>query len=266
MKVEVFDLQGKYVEQIELPKIFEEPVREDLIRRAVLAAQSSRRQPYGTNIMAGLRTSAHYHGRRRIRPTIVMMGREMARLPRLHGKTVPFLNFAARLVPQAVKGREAHPPKVEKIWKQKINEKERKKAVRSAIAATAVKTLVAARGHRISSLKNVPVVVEDDLQKISKTKELIEFLKKIGLEEELKRISKRKIRAGKGKMRGRKYRTKVGPLFVVAEDKGISKAVKNILGADVCLVKNLSAELLAPGTVPGRLTIFTKSALQKLGE
>lgn len=262
MKANVFDLQGKTVGEIELPKIFSEAVREDLIRRAVLATQSKRRQPYGIDPMAGKRSSAHYHGYRRHRYR--MMNVEMARMPRLHGKTVPFLNYAARFVPQATKGREAHPPKVEKIWEQKINDKERKKAIHSAIAATAVKEIVSKRGHKISNL-SLPIVVEDGLQKIKKTKELVEFLDKIGLNDELERTKERKVRAGKGKMRGRKYKKKIGPLFVISKDEGITKAVKNLPGSQVCLVQNLSAESLAPGTHAGRLTIFTKSVIEKLG-
>ena len=118
----------------------------------------------------------------------------------------------------------------------------------------------------INGIEELPIVVVDDLQKISKTKELEEFLKKIGLEPELERAKERKIRAGKGKMRGRRYKKKIGPLIVVAQDEGISKAGKNLPGVDVCLVENLNVELLAPGAMPGRLTIFTKSAIEKLKE
>ncbi|MBU5537644.1 MAG: 50S ribosomal protein L4 [Candidatus Aenigmatarchaeota archaeon] len=262
MKVDVLDLEGKPIGKIELPKVFEEPIREDLVLRAVLSSQSKRRQPYGPDPMAGKRTSAHYHGVRRTRYS--MMNREMARLPRLHAKTVPWLQMRARFVPQAVGGRRAHPPLVERVWAQKINKKERRKAVRSALAATAVKEIVAKRGHQIQDVKELPIIVEDKLQELKKTKDVIKFLVKIGLEKELERIRKRKIRAGKGKMRGRKYKTKIGPLFVITTDDGINKAVKNIPGCDVCKVENLSAEKLAPGAHVGRLTIFTKSAIEKL--
>ena len=266
MKVNILDLNGKPTEEIELPKVFSEPIREDLILRAVLSTQTKKRQPYGTDPLAGKRTAAHFHGGRPGRTGAhrwAMIGREMARLPRLHGKTVPWLSFRARFVPQAVKGREAFPPLVEKIWEQKINDKEKKHAVRSAIAATAIKELVAKRGHKIEKLQ-VPIVIDDSLQKISKTKELVELLKKIGLEHELERIQEKKIRAGKGKSRGRKYKSKTGPLFVITEDKGIGNAVKNLIGCHVCRVENLSAEYLAPGAAAGRLSIFTKSALEKL--
>lgn len=262
MKAIVIDLQGNKKEEINLPKVFSEPVRDDLIKRAVLSVWSNSRQPYGPDWMAGKRTSAHYHGYRRHRYT--MMNREMARLPRLHGKTVPFLYFRAKFVPHAMGGRTAHAPLPEKIWSKKINDKERMKAIRSAIAATAVKDLVTKRGHRIGK-SEVPIVVEDNLQNLKKTKDVVNFLAKIGLVEEMERISEKKIRAGKGKMRGRKYKTKVGPLLVVADDKGIVRAAGNMTGVDVCKVGNLSVDLLAPGTKPGRLAIFTKSAVEKLG-
>lgn len=261
MKVDVFDLNGKAVEKIDLPAVFREQVREDLIRRAVLATQSKHRQAYGTDPYAGLRSSAHYHGMRHHRYT--MMNKEMARMPRIHGKTSPMLTWRARLVPQSVKGRVAHPPVVEKVWEQKINDKERKKAIRSAIAATAVKQLVARRGHKFP-FEELPIVVDDEFQSLKKSKDVVVFFKKIGLDKELERISEKKVRVGRGKNRGRKYKKKIGPLVVVAEDKGIFNAVKNIQGVSVCKVSNLGAEYLAPGTMAGRLTIFTKSALENL--
>ena len=67
-------------------------------------------------------------------------------------------------------------------------------------------------------------------------------------------------------MRGRKYKRKVGPLFVISEDKGIARAAKNISGTEVVETKKVGAIHLAPGTHPGRLTIFTESAIKKLGE
>ncbi|MCD6371612.1 MAG: 50S ribosomal protein L4 [Candidatus Aenigmarchaeota archaeon] len=262
--VNVYDLDGKPLGKIKLPKIFETKVREDLIWRAVLSTLSKKRQPYGTDVLAGKRTSAHYHGRRRTRYTMMNIGR--ARLPRLHGHTVPWLSLVARFVPQARKGRRAHPPKVEKIWEEKINKKERRLAIASAIAATAIKDYVLGRGHKVENLKDLPIVVDDKIQEIKKTKELEEFLRKIGLEEELKRVKRKKIRAGKGKIRGRRYKKKIGPLIIIAEDKGISKAAKNLPGIDVIRVENLNAYMLAPGAHPGRLTIWSKSAIEKLKE
>ena len=172
MKVTVFNLQGKSTGKIDLLSVFSVDFRPDLITRAVLALQSLRRQPYGSDELAGLRTSAHYHGRRRTRWTMMM--RDMARMPRLHA-TSPHLTWRARKVPQAVKGRRAHPPKVEKVWVQKINEKEYRLALRSAIAATAKKEIVEKRGHKIERIKELPLVVKDKIESVKKTKDLEKF-------------------------------------------------------------------------------------------
>jgi len=262
--VSVLGIDGKEIEKMELPKVFYYPVREDLILRAFLAIKSHKRQPYGTNKLSGLRTSAHYHGRRRSRYT--MMNREIARHQRLHGKTVPFIFWQARVAPQTKGGRLAHPPVVEKKWYQKINKKERIKAIISAIAATSLKEFVKARGHRVEDVKELPIIVDDKIEEVKKAKQIVELLKKIGLDKELERVKEKKVRAGKGKMRGRRYKKKVGILFVVNEDRGISMAARNLPGCEVVKAKDLSVEQLAPGGKQGRLTIFTKSAILKLGE
>lgn len=261
MKVNVFNLKGKPMEQIDLPEVFTESYRPDLIKRVVLALQSQRRQPYGPDPLAGLRTSAHYHGRRRIRWTMMM--RDMARLPRLHA-TSTHLTWRVRRVPQAVKGREAHPPKPEKIWTQNINKKEKKLALRSAIAATADKEIVKERGHKIDEIKEFPLIVNDDIQSIKKTKDVESMLKDLGLIEELNRSKEKKVRPGKGKLRGRKYKRKIGPLILITEDKGIIKAGKNLSGVDIRKIKDVSVEDLAPGTHPGRLTIYSRSTIEEL--
>lgn len=256
----VFDLNGKEKGRISLPETFSEKVRIDLIRRAVLAEVSKSRKAYGSDPLAGHRSSAHYHGRRSRRDT--QMNRELARMKRIHGQG--FLNLTVRVVPQAVKGRKAHPPKPGKKWALKINKKERRKALKSALAATLDKDLVSGRGHRISGVKHVPIVIEDGFQKISKTSEVIKTLEKFGLEEELERCGKKKVRSGRGKMRGRKYRTRRGPLVVIEKDEGVRKALGNVQGIDVSLAKELDVSSLAPGTHPGRFAIFTKSAIKEL--
>lgn len=262
MKAVVIDIQAKKKQDINLPKVFESKFRPDLIKRAVLAIQSHNRQPSGSDPLAGHRSSAAYHGVRT--GPHHMMNTETARMKRIHGGP-PNLSMTARFVSQSTKGRAAHPPKVEKIWSQKINKKERVLAIKSAIAATAIKDVVMERGHKMNGVE-LPIIVEDNIQDFKKIKEVKDFLNKAGLKGELERAKEKKIRAGKGKSRGRKYKKKKSLLFVVSEDKGISKAVKNIPGADFSLVMNLNAELLAPGTHAGRLTIWSESAIKRLGE
>ncbi|MHC1585382.1 MAG: 50S ribosomal protein L4 [Candidatus Syntropharchaeia archaeon] len=247
MKGEVIDLSGNIVDVITLPAVFEEPYRPDLIKRAVLAAQANRLQPYGPNKYSGMRTSAESWG----------TGRGMSRVPRI--KT----GSRAARVAQAVGGRKAHPPKPEKILREKINKKERIKAIRSAIAATINEEIVRKRGHRFSA--KLPIIVEDDFEKLEKTRDVQRFFEVVGVWEDVLRAKKKKIRAGKGKMRGRRYKRKKSILIVISNDNGIRKAARNLPGVDCVKVEELNAELLAPGTHPGRLTIWTRSAISRLG-
>ena len=247
--VNVFDLEGNVAGTVELPEIFSAPVRPDLIRRAVLALLTSRLQPKGTDPLAGLRTTAESWG----------VGYGIARVPRIKGGT-----RAAR-VPQAVKGRKAHPPKVEKKIREYINEKEKRLATVSALAATANPDLVRARGHRIASVKQIPMVVVDDFQAISRTSEVRKVLKALGLWNDVERAMEgTRIRAGKGKMRGRRYKVPKSVLIVVAEDHGISLAARNLPGVNVAAARSLNIVHLAPGGHPGRLTLYTVSALKGL--
>ncbi|MBE6493850.1 MAG: 50S ribosomal protein L4 [Methanosphaera stadtmanae] len=250
-KINVYSLNGDIAEEIELPEIFEEVYRPDVIKRAVISSQTARIQPWGTDPMAGKRTTAESFG----------SGRGAAMVPRVKGSS------RGAFVPQTVGGRRAHPPRVNKIYHEKINRKERILAIRSAIAATANKDLVEERGHEVSNLEQIPFVVSDDLETVKTTKETREIFKTLGIMDDIIRAKKgRKIRSGKGKLRGRKYRHPKGPLVVVGNDQGISLGARNHAGVDVVEVNNINAELLAPGTHAGRLTIYTKSAIEKLGD
>lgn len=250
MRVNVYSLEGEASGTIELPAIFDEVYRPDLIKRAVISSQTARIQPMGNNPMAGKRTSAESWG----------SGRGAAMVPRIKN------GARAAFIPQAIGGRRAHPVRVDKNHHEKINNKERRFAIRSAIAATANKDLVEKRGHDIENVLSIPLVVDDDLESVKQTKETREIFKNLGVYDDIVRAKKgKKIRAGRGKTRGRKYRKPKGPLVVVGDDKGIKLGARNHAGVDVVSVENLNAELLAPGTHPGRLTIFTKSAVEKLG-
>ena len=139
-------------------------------------------------------------------------------------------------------------------------------ALRSAVAATGSKETVAARGHIVDDIPDFPLVVVDDIQSLKKTKDIEEALVSLGVWSDVFRVKEsRKIRAGKGKMRGRKMKQAVGPLLVIANNDGVAEAARNIPGVDVTSVENLNAELLAPGTHPGRLTLWTSSAFEKVG-
>ncbi|WP_128476379.1 50S ribosomal protein L4 [Halorussus pelagicus] len=247
MQATVRNLDGEEDGTLDLPDVFSKTVRPDLIKRAVLAAQANRKQDYGADDYAGMRTSAESPG----------SGRGMAHVPQTNGQ-------GAR-VPQTVGGRKAHPPKEEKDRSLDINTKERKKAIRSAIAATTDADTVAERGHQFDDDLELPLVVSDDFEDLVKTKEVVSFLEAIGADADIERAEENKsIRAGRGTTRGRKYKTPKSVLFVTSEEP--SKAARNLAGADVATARELNAEDLAPGTHPGRLTVWTESAVEEVAD
>jgi len=250
----VRDLKAQVVDEVELPEVFLTPVRPDIIRRAYLSSLTARIQPQGRDPLAGLRTSAESWG----------AGHGVARVPRVKGRGYPAASRGAR-ANQAVGGVRIQAPRANKVVWERINRKERRLAIRSAIAATASVELVSTR-HRLGELDSAPVIVVDDLASLEKTRDFYEFLLRLGLEEELRRLKRRfrKIRAGRGKMRGRVRQRARGPLVVYHEDGGISRAARNVPGVDVVSVRNLGVIHLAPGGVPGRLTIWTVGAIEAL--
>jgi large subunit ribosomal protein L4e len=248
----IFDLQGKPTGKTTLPPLFATPIRPDVIKRAVLAIQSHRLQPQGRDPMAGKRTSAESRG----------TGMAMARVPRIKGG-----RERAAFAPGTVGGRQPQPPTSEKKITRRIPKKETRLALLSAIAATASKDTVASRGHAIEDVRQIPLIVADSIEGLTKTKEVEEALTHLGVLSDIYRVrASRKIRAGKGKRRGRKMKQAVGPLIVVVENKGLADAASNIPGVDIVTVNDLNAEMLAPGALPGRLTLWTNGAIERLSK
>lgn len=260
MKTDILSLEGKKLRSIDLPEQFDEEYRPDLIKRSVLALQSHKRQPYGSKPGAGNRHSSKISKQRRQYKTCYGAG--VSRAPRkVMSRSGRHFAWVGAKAPFAVGGRRAHPPKAEKILALKINGKERLKALRSAIAATINKEIVQQRGHKSDA---VPLVVENSFENVKKAKDVMLTLVKLGLENELNRSKEKKIRAGKGKLRGRKHIKKKGPLIVTSKNCELTKSAKNIAGVDVMEVRCLNTELLAPGTQPGRLTIWTEDAIKTM--
>jgi large subunit ribosomal protein L4e len=178
---------------------------------------------------------------------------------------VPRENGQGARVPQTVGGRKAHPPKAEKEQGKSINKKERQLAIRSAIAATADPELVAERGHQFDEDLDLPLVVSDEFEDLLKTKEVVSFLEAVGVHQDVERSeNNRKVKAGQGKLRGRKYTRPKSILFVTSEEP--SKAARNLAGADVVTASEVNAEDLAPGAHAGRLTVFTESAVEEVAD
>lgn len=260
MKTKIMTLEGESSGSITLPDIFNEPFRPDLIRKAFSVEMANKRQPYGPSKGAGMRHAVSTWGK----------GRGVSRVQRLtQGRT-------AAESPNNVGGRRAHPPVVEKDWTEKINKKEYRKAIRSAVSATSMPEIVRKRGHRFRDGIDLPLVIEKDFERlhqiidqegddISYTRRVRETLENLGLGDDLVRAKEgRHIRAGRGKLRGRKYRVPRSILVVLSEFNGMEKAINNLAGVEVVTPEKFTIEKLAPGGDPGRLTIFTENAIRKL--
>lgn len=258
MKVPLYSMDKKEMEKKSLPSCFQEPVRADLVKRAVLSIRANNRQPYGADPTAGMKQISRVSRRRRDYQT--SYGHGISRAPRkvLARKGTRF-TWVGAIAAGTVGGKAAHPPKVEKNWVLKINKKERQKALRSALAATMHTDLVTAVGHIIP--EGYPFIVEAKLESLSKTKDVLTALESLGFAPELARASRKKIRGGRSRLRGRKYKRATGPLVVVSGVCPLLKAAKNIPGITVVAVKYLNTEDLAPSIKPGRLTVFTDAAL-----
>ena len=263
MKLAILNNQNKKTGDLALPSQFAEEYRPDLIKRAVNSLQSKSRQQHGADQEAGLRHSSKLSKRRRKYRGCYGFG-----ISRINRKIVSRrgtrFGWIGAFSPQAVGGHRSHPPKADKIWERKINKKENRKAIRSAMAATVQKALVLERGHKVPDA--YPFVVAGNVENVAKTNDVEKLLLDLGFAEELERSAEKKVRAGIGKMRGRKYQRRKGVLIVTSGDCPLLKAAKNVPGVDVVEVRALNAELLAPGTDAGRATLWTEKAVQKLAE
>ncbi len=245
MKAQVKTIEGGVAKDIELPAMFSEEYRPDLIKKAVMALQSTRRQPHGSYPFAGICSSAVGWG----------SGRGASHVPRLKNGS------RAAKVPQAKGGREAHPPVTAKVLIKEINTKEKQKAFRSAVAASIRADLISSRGHTFEG--NVPLIFEDKFETLGRTQDVISALTNLGVYSDVERAKdSRKVRAGRGKLRGRRYRQRKSLLIVTSGPE--FRAARNLAGVDVVTVDQLNVEHLAPGTQAGRLTVWTESAVTRL--
>ena len=255
MKVDVFNLEGSASKTVELPSAFSERVRTELIARAVLAENSLRLQPQAHYVLAGMQTTARYYGAMNSWRT----GRHMGMAIRPREKLGGGVQGKVKRIPSAVKGKRAHPHKVEKTIIESMNRREYQKAVMSAIAATSSPNL------RGAAQRHFPIVLSDDIESLKRTADVVGVLKKLDLASLLDHGREKTLRKGLRRLsRQRLYRKSL--LLVVQNDQGIVRAARNIPGVDVCVMKDVSASLLAPGGRPGRFTIWSEGALRGMDE
>lgn len=254
-QVSVISAQGqKTSTQLPLPAVFAAPVRADIVHSVFTRVNKNKRQAYAVSEKAGHQTSAESWG----------TGRAVARIPRVGGSGTHRAGQGA-FGNMCRGGRMFAPTKTWRRWHVKVNQNEKRYATASAIAASAVTSLVLARGHRVEEVQELPLVLANEFESISKTKEAVAALKAVGAHKDIIRVIKsKKLRAGKGKLRGRRFVQKKGPLVVYANDNGIAEALRNVPGVDTAHVSRLGLLQLAPGAHLGRFVIWTQGAIESL--
>jgi len=257
MKAQTLTLSGSKESEIELPMIFSTKFRKDLIHKAFVHLSSNQFQRQGRHPTAGMDVVARSNDP----PT----GHGTARIARMRGGGGGRQGEAGG-VASTRGGRQAQPPTSEKKILKKLNKKENKLALCSAIAATSSKQIIESRGHKVEKIESFPLVVSDDIEKISKASEMKKILNALNLTQDVNRLNSRKARSGKSALRGRATKVGKSVLFVTKDTSKLSKACGSFPGVEACSAKNLSVLDLAPGSVPIRLTVYSKSAIDEISK
>jgi large subunit ribosomal protein L4e len=259
MKTKLYNINGTEKGSVDLPKEFSSPIREDIVAKVIEAKK--KRQPYSPSPVAGKQHSAKGKIVHRRHVWRSGYGRGASRVPRkIFSQKGSKFNWEAAEVPFARGGMRAHPPKIEHFLKElKINKRELRIAFASALSATASERYVANKYASIEKLnKKVPFIVSLNSDKL-KIKELLSGMKSL-LGEELYNVAikKKSVRAGIGKMRGRKYKSSAGMLLVIGNEENVKTKMFDVVKANEVGVTDLANGGL------GRLTVYTENAIREL--
>jgi len=239
-----------------MPNVLCSPLRPDLVRCVYTNMSKNKRQAYALSPKAGYHTAAESWG----------TGRAVARIPRVPGGGTHRAGQAA-FGNMCRGGGMFSPTKVWRRWHRRVNVTMKRHAVACALASSTLPPLVMARGHKIDEVAELPLVVTDEAEKITKTKDAVKLLNGLGCSDDLEHVSaSRKARGGVAKLRNRKYTMRKGPMVIYNKDDGIVRAFRNIPGVETASVDRLNLLKLAPGGNFGRFVIFTESAFKKLNE
>jgi len=253
--ISVYDENNEKTETtVKLPGVFKCPIRPDIISKTHQQMRLNKRQPYAVNKYAGHNTSAESWG----------TGRAVARIPRVRGGGTHRSGQGA-FGNMCRGGRMFAPTKIWRRWHRLIGQKQKRFALSSAIAATAIPALVMSKGHRIEGVNEIPLVVSDNIQSYLKTKQAVTFLKKSAAWKDVeKAVNSKSTRPGKGKNRASRFRSKRGPLLIFEKDEGCVQAFNNIPCLSTLCVYDLDLTWVAPGGHAGRFVIWTESAFKAL--
>merc|ERR1712063_97617 len=253
--VQVWNAEGKSTSQQALPAVLTAPIRSDVVQFVHTNLNKNNRQAYAVSVKAGHQTSAESWG----------TGRAVARIPRVAGSGTHRAGQAA-FGNMCRGGRMFAPTKVWRRWHRRVNLNQKRMAVCSALAASALPSLVMARGHSIDNVPEVPLVISNDaVSGLEKTSAAVKLLQAVSAYDDVQKSKdSKKIRAGKGKHRNRRYVQHVGPLVVYDESGPLTRAFRNLPGVETCQVSRLNLLRLAPGGHLGRFIIWTEGAFKQL--
>jgi len=256
-KATALTLTGSKDEEIELPLVFSTPFRRELIHKAWTNLNSHKFQRQGRHPTAGMDVVADSNSP----PT----GQGISRIARMRGGGGGRQGQAGE-VASTRGGRQAHPPNVNKVIFKKLNKKENRLALCSAIAATASKDKVQLRGHKVDDIESFPIIITNDIESISKTSEINKVLEDLKLVKDVERLQSRKPRSGQSSLRGRTKKVGKSVLFVTKDAEKITMACGSIPGVEARSVKDLSVLDLSPGSDPIRLTVYSKAAIEEIAK
>jgi len=257
MKTKIINKDGKEGKEISMPKRFSAKIRPDILAKVFETQKGVFAQAYGAKEGAGAQYSASGISKKKRHDWKGTYGKGISRIPRKimsrHGAS---FNWIGATVSSTRGGRRPHAPRAGKNLFKKVNKKELLIAFNSALAGTMdAKSLEIKYGKKVES-----GFVFDSAILEAKTKDFLVALKKVFGESFEKVLKKKSIRAGIGKMRGRKYKSNAGLLFVVASDEKMKRK-----GIEVVNVKDLEVKDLAPNGEPGRITCYSEKAISELG-
>jgi len=252
--VTVFSLSGDKAGEATLPAVMTAPLRADIVQFVHTNMNKNHRQAYAVSIRAGKQVSASSWG----------TGRAVARIPRVGGGGT-YRSEQGAFGNMCRGGRMFAPTKTWRKWHRKTNTTQKRYAVASALAASAVPALVMARGHVVDDVPEVPLVLDNGIESTSKTSVAKDVLDAVGAMNDVEKAAvSKKIRAGKGKMRNRRYTIRRGPLVIYKSNDGVEQAFRNLPGVELCCVDRLNLLQLAPGGHMGRFCVWSKAAFEAL--
>ena len=258
MKAKLHDKAGNEKGAIDLPKNFSTKIREDILAKVYEAQKLANTQPYGSKEGAGASYSASGISKKKRHDWKGTYGKGISRVPRkIMSRNGASFNWVGATVSSARGGRKPHSPRAEKNLFKKVNKKELLIALNSSLTGT-INPESIEKKYGIKGNSGF-IFTEEILS--TKTKEFLETMKKLFGENYEKILKKKQVRAGRGKTRGRKYKSNAGLLFVIGSEEKMKRK-----GIDVVNVNMIQIDDLSPNGEPGRFACYTEKAIKEIGE